>query len=219
MIEKSKKNEEEIKMIFKLAKPISILHQILTSPTCNYFRLRLLQKLERTLIIDEIKKLRAESGAEEFSRHINMLLRFKLVKKTIKDRKETYKRTELGEEALNAVKKLQRKLGKKDAKKIFDASLGKNSIRLFIKIYEQNKDFALNKDFLKKKKEIIYEPLEIGKISLFLQRSIEGLAAIDKLDLAKLLYYDEDGHVHFPSIKARSFFQYLKELLDILPKK
>lgn len=208
-----------IKIIFKIAKPIAKLHAILTSPTGNRFRYRLLIALKTPKTIDEIEKIRGDADLEEYHRHINKLLCFKLIKEVRAGNKKRYVRTDLGEEAVNAVRALERKIGKKDAKKLFEASLGKNSIRFFLTVYGQKRDFSKPSFFSKNKKlEIKYKPLEIGRLALFLPRTIEGLSAIDKLNLAGLLVYENDGYVHFPPIKARSFYQYLKRLFDILPK-
>lgn len=217
MNEKAELSEEkDLKMIFELAKPISVLHQVLTHSTGNYFRLKLLQKLRKKTDTDKIQKFRDEAQLEESQRHLNKLLKFKLIKEAEGPENKAYERTDLGEEAVNAVKELQHKLGKKYAEKIFEASLGKNSIRLFIKVYEHDGEFSV--DGGGKKRKIRYDPLEIGKISLFLPRSIEGLVAIDKLNLARLLYYSDDGYINFPQLKARAFFQYLKRLSNILPQ-
>jgi len=206
------------KLVFRLAGSVAILHQTVTSPTGNNFRLRLLQKCEKGLTMTEIEKLKDESEITELERHIHKLLMLKLIKEE-EGNGIVYTRTALGEEAVNAVKELQRKLGKEESKNLFNAHLGKNSIRLFIKVYEQDRDFSNNDVVIKAELfEVTFDPLEIGRLSLFLPRSIEGLSAIDKLNSAGLLYYGEDNQIHFPPVKARSFFQFMRRLLVILQK-
>jgi len=68
-------------------------------------------------------------------------------------------------------------------------------------------------DFVKK--EIVFTPTEIGALALFLPRSIEGIAAVDKLNNAELLIYKEDGNIYLDPKKARSFYKYLSLLYDV----
>ncbi|GAI12619.1 unnamed protein product, partial [marine sediment metagenome] len=67
-----------------------------------------------------------------------------------------------------------------------------------------------------KKLEIKYSPSEIGRIAGLLPRTVDGVTAIDKLNLAGILTYEDDGCVHFSSIKASSFYQYLRKLYDLI---
>ena len=88
--------------------------------------------------------------------------------------------------------------------------MGPNSIRLFLRVYSDATEAA--RDRL----QIRYTPAELGKLSLFLPRVIEGISAIDKLNEADLVVYRDDNHIHVQPVKARSFYQYLRELFDIL---
>ncbi len=72
--------------------------------------------------------------------------------------------------------------------------------------------YSVKKEVDLKKKEVIFSPVEIGKLGLFLPRTIEGIAAIDKLSDAKLLVYKDDGNIYLNPVKARSFYKYLKSL-------
>ena len=56
----------------------------------------------------------------------------------------------------------------------------------------------------------------MGRLSLFLPRSVEGISAVDKLNEAGLLVYQADNYIHMPPTKARSFYQYLQDLLEIV---
>jgi len=210
-----------IKEIFRHAKQIADLHAVLTSPTGDYFRLKLLQDLRYGLTEDQLRVLRKKAGLKEQVRHIDKLVAFKLAE--YNEKKKIYIRTNRGESALNTVREFQRQVGKsKDAEKIFKANLGPHSIQLFLSVYDHKKDILSSpiSDMLKKprKLEIKYTPSEIGRIAGNLHRTIEGVAAIDKLDDAGILTYEDDGYVHFHPIKARSFYHYLKNLYEILSK-
>lgn len=204
-----------IKNIFKRAGKIANLHAVLTSPKGDYFRIKLLQELRKGLTESQLRTMRKKAGLHEQARHINKLMAFKLVEY----KRNSYRRTAKGEAALNAVKEFERKVGKKQADKIFKASLGENSVQLFLAVYGSKKHFA-NHFFLDlfrkpKKLKVRYSPGEIGKISRFLFRTIDDITAIDKLNLAGILTYEDDGYIHFSSIKASSFYQYLKKLYEI----
>lgn len=197
-----------IKDIFKNAELIAELHETLTSSRGEYLKTRLLSALEGKLPVPEIKKLVEEAGLGEYHRHLNKLLKFSLIRR-VQEGEEKFIRTGLGEEAINALRELERRIGMEDARKIYDASLGINSIRLFLRVYGNKTEV----DF--EKLEIKFTPAEIGRLSLFLPRSIEGVSAIDKLSDADLLVYNEDGYVYMHPIKARSFYQYLQKLHEI----
>lgn len=207
---------EMIKKIFEKAKQIADLHAVLTSPTGDYFRLKLLQALRKGLTIDQLREMRKEAKLHEQARHIDKIVAFKLAEY----KQNIYKRTEKGESALNAVREFERKVGKKEADKIFKASLGINSIELFLSVYGHKKHIESHPflDIIKKPKRLIvrYNTREIARIAGFLSRTVEGIAAIDKLDESGILKYEDDGYVHFSTIKARGFYQYLRELYNIL---
>ena len=61
-----------------------------------------------------------------------------------------------------------------------------------------------------------YTPAEMGHLSLFFPRAIEGLSAIDKLCEADLVVYRNDNYIYIEPVKARSFYQYLRQLYEIL---
>ena len=195
------------------AEQIVELHACLTSLRGDNFRLRLLQAMERPLDETVVERLRVESGMNEYRRHLNRLLELRLVQVREAGGKRLYLRTTLGETAINALRGFERRMGEEAAKAVYSASLGPNSIRLFLRIYGDKR--GANWDRLK----IRYTPDEIGRLSLFLPRSIEGVSAIDKLNDAGLLVYGVDNHFHMPPTRARSFYQYLQDLHGIITAK
>jgi len=200
-----------IKEIFKKAEEIAELHAYLTSPRGDNFRLRLLHALEVPLGETAVEGLRADAGIKEYHRHLNKLLRFELIQvQEIDDKKQYYIRTALGEQAVNALREFERRVGKEAAEALYSAWLGPNSIRFFLRVYGDKKE--VNWEHL----QVRYTPAEIGKLSLFLPRTIEGLSAIDKLNEADLLVYQDDNHIYMHPIKARSFYQYLQQLYRIV---
>ena len=200
---------ELIREIFGNANTIADLHACLTSPRGDYFRLRLLQAMEAPQGEDDIERLRIESGINEYHRHLNRLVGFGLVRLEAVDGEQQYAPTGQAERAINAVREFERRLSKEAAQKVYAASLGFNSIRLFLKIYGDTKEADWEQ------LRIRYTPVEIGRLSLFLPRVIEGISAIDKLNEADLLVYHDDDHIHMQPKKARSFYQYLRELYGI----
>lgn len=196
-----------IKKLFKNANAVAFLHQTISSKRGDYFRRKLLHLLATESNISEIEKLRSEAGLQESQRHINKLLELQLIEST---KEGSYKRTKKGETTVNALRALETESGKEEARKIFAAFLGPNSIRFFLRVYGSKKEVDL------KKKEIKFTPAEIGKLSLFLPRTTEGIAAIDKLSDAELLVYKDDGNIYIEPQKARSFYKYLKLLYQIV---
>lgn len=192
-----------IKGIFKDAEAIAFLHQTISSPRGDYFRRRLLQLLATESNMQEIEKLKSEAQLRELQRHMNKLSELQLISSCKED---TYKRTGKGEKAVNALRALETELGAEDARKIFTSVLGPNSIRFFLRVYSSKSQVDL------KKKQVKFSPKEIGKLSLFLPRTIEGVAAVDKLSDAELLVYKDDGSIYLDPVKARSFYKYLKLL-------
>ena len=96
-----------MKKIIQNIEAVAELHAVLSSPRGNYLRRRLLHALRRGLTLDEIEQIRKEFGVEEFERHINKLALWGLIEPV----KSTggipgYLRTDVGEEALNAVRDL-----------------------------------------------------------------------------------------------------------------
>ena len=200
---------QKIKEIFGRAEEIAELHACLTSSRGDNFRVRLLQALEVVLDEKAIEQLRIESGVNEYHRHLNRLLGFGLVRLQETDSKRMYLRTGLGEKAINALRQFEIRINKEGAKAVYSATLGPNSIRLFLRIYGDCREADWDR------LQITYTPVEIGRLSLFLPRTIEGISAIDKLNEAELLVYREDNHIHMQPVKARSFYQYLQGLHEI----
>jgi len=195
---------EVIKEIFKDAERVADLHATLTSPRGEFFRRRLLQLLSDGLTQEEIERLKREFGMVESRRHLNKFLEYRL----ITEEEDKYRRTDLGERAVNAVREMERKVGEQKAQPIWQAALGKNSISLFLKLYGSPKKPTQGMD-------IIYTPLEIGQIARFLPRTIEGISATDKLDDAGLVSYMEDGNIHINPRRSTAFYSYLKILHSI----
>ena len=199
-----------IEDIFKSAEQTAELHACLTSPRGDNFRLRLLQTMAAPLAESAIERLRIESGVNEHHRHLNMLLRFGLVRKQEHDRGGPYIRTALGETAVNAVREFERRVGTEIAQAVYSAAMGPNSIRLFLRVYGDRREAEWDR------LQITYTPHEIGRLCLFLPRTMDGLSAIDKLNEAGLLVYQDDNQVYMQPMKARSFYQYLHELYRII---
>lgn len=201
-----------IKGIFSNADKVAELHATLTSPRGGYLKKRLLSRLVNPLEEKEVRRISEESGVREYKRHIHKLIKFGLVeqKADLKTGEYVYRRTYDGEDVFNAMRQLEGKMGLDRAIKLYEESLGKNSLRLFLKIYGLPKEFT--------GEDIVYTPLEIGQISSFLPRTIEGISAIDKLDGAGLVSYLEDGNVHVNPRRSTLFYRYLKHLYTLLIK-
>ena len=190
---------------------VAELHAVLNSPRRQYLRRRLLQSLRAVMTIDEIEGLRREFGAQEYERHINKFLRWGLVEPVTSGEDVTgYVRTSLGEEGLNTVWELQRKVGEERARSIAEAGLGSNAIKLFLTIFRNPKEVDLTT------REILYTPLEIGQLIRIFTRSVEGVSAIDKLDDAGLTSYLDDGNVHVNPRRSTAFYHYLRSLYFLL---
>ncbi|MFH1519500.1 MAG: hypothetical protein ABIE75_02895 [Candidatus Omnitrophota bacterium] len=201
---------KQIKEIFCSAENISKLHKTLISKRGEYFRRKLLHSLEKELSFDDICRLRTAAELQEAQRHLNKLLEFQLIERIKKGELDIYKRTPKGEKAINALRALEVDIGRGEAHKIYLASLGTNSIKLFLRVYGDKREADL------KTRKIKYTPFEIGNMSSFLPRNIEGIAAIDKLSDAELLIYEEDGNIYLNPKKARGFYKYLKSLYKII---
>jgi len=199
-----------IKDIFKSAEQIAELHACLTSLRGDNFRLRLLQAMEVPLDDAAIGRLKVESGVNEYHRHLHRLLGFGLVRKQEIDGAALYIRTAVGEKAVNAVRELERRMGSEIAQAVCSAALGSNSIRLFLRVYGDRREAQWDR------LQVTYTPAEIGSLSLFLPRTIEGISAIDKLNEAGLLVYQDDNQIHMQPLRARSFYQYLQGLYRIV---
>jgi len=177
-----------IKEIYKNAELIATLHKTLTSSRGCFFRMQLLQSLRKEQSQDELHTLRNAQGIEELKRHLNKLLDFKLIEEVSKDGDMVFwQRTSLGEEALNNVRQLETAIGNENANKIFEAYLGINSIRLFLLVFNAEKQIDPSK------RDICFTSQEIGKICMFLPRTMEGYAAIDKLSDAEILVFSDEA--------------------------
>ena len=201
---------KRIKEIFKKAEIVADLHTTLTSKRGNYFRKQVLHCLGEGGDLTLFDHLRNEAGLEEYGRHIRKLLKFQLVQRLPEQSKEIYVRTSSGEEAINAVRGLERNIGTEEARRIYDASLGPYSIQLFLRVYGDGRE----PDFASRK--IKYRPQEVGQLTYFLPRTVDGLAAIDKLNEAGLLSYEEDGNVYVLPMVLRGFYRYIADLYETL---
>ncbi len=199
-----------LKTLFSTADELAELHACLTSARGGNFRLRLLHALEKPLEESELELLRLDAEVNEYRRHLHQLVDLALVETQPANDTRTYLRTPRGEQAVNAVRELERRLGEDDALSLHAANLGPNSIRLFLRVYGDGRE----PDW--KSRQVKYSPEEIGRITLFLPRVIEGISAIDKLSVAEILIYGDDGSVYLQPAKARSLYQYLERLYGIL---
>lgn len=199
-----------IKDVFKRADDVAELHSALSSPRGDYFRLHLLQGPEDNFDKSMMEQGRVAAGVQEYHRHLNKLLRWELVVEREVNGRKTYARSATGETAVNAIRELQKSVGWEEARAIYASSLGPNSIRLFLQIYGDKQEGTWDHP------EVRYTPAEIGRLSLFLPRVIEGVSAIDKLSEAGLVVYRDDGYVYIPPVKARNFYRYLRELYEIV---
>lgn len=192
---------------------VAELHAVVSSPRGQYLHRRLLHSLRAGLTIDEIERLRKELGVEEYERHINKLEKWRLIE-LVRSKEEVkgYVRTALGEEALNAVRELERKIGEDRAKAIYVAALGANAMRLFLTIFGNDKEPDLPS------REVTYTPLEIGQLMRLFSRSVEGISSMDKLDDAGLVSYLDDGNIHVNPRRSTAFYAYLRKLFDLLVK-
>ena len=199
-----------IKEVFLRAEQISDLHSCITSPRGDYFRLRMLQEMEVPTDEITIDKERLESGIQEYQRHLHKLIRLGLISQSDSDGQTKFTRTDLGEKAVNAVRELQRTIGKEDARMIYASALGPNSLRLFLRIYGNKPEEG------REQAEGRYTPVEIGRLSRFLPRVIDGVSAVDRLSEAGLVVYCDDGYIYVRPVRARGFYRYLRELHEIV---
>lgn len=200
-----------IKSIYRNVRPVAELHSVLTSPRGQYLHRRLLHALRGSLAYDEIERLRKEYGVEESDRHINRLARWQLIEPTTTLEGDSgYVRTDLGEEAINAVRELERKIGEQSVSVISEAAMGENCIKLFLTIFGDNKKPELST------REVAYGPREFGKLIRGFARSIEGVSSMDKLDEVGIVSYMDDGNIHVNARRSTAFYAYLRKLYQIL---
>jgi hypothetical protein len=202
-----------IEKVLQNVDAVAELHAVLTSPRHQYCRRRFLQALRTPMTLEELDQLRKELGVSEYQRHINKLARNELVEPVKSDREvAAYVRTPLGEEALNHVSELERKIGADRARIIAEGALGPNAIRLFLTIFGNNRESDLAV------REIVYTPLEIGQLLRVFSRTVDGISAIDKLDDGGLISYLEDGNIHLNPRRSTAFYNYLRNLYHLLVK-
>ena len=202
-----------IKEVFQNIEAVAELHAVLSSPRGQFLHRRILHALRGGLTHDEIERLRKEHGVEESDRHINKLVKWGLIEPVRPAGEITgYVRTELGEEALNAARELERRIGEDRATNICQAALGVNALRLFLTIFGNNKELDLVS------REVIYTPLEIGQLMRLFARSLEGISSMDKLDDAGLVSYMDDGNIHVNPRRSTAFYAYLRNLYQLLAK-
>ena len=210
MVDMEKKKMESMA---KSASKLAELHRILTSKRSGKFRIELLQACSVATFCTEIDCLREDKSLGESERHVNQLMAFKLITEKEKEGHKTFLRTKNGEKAVNAVKALVGWVGDEQADKIFNAHFGENSILLFLKVYSKKGLESANS------KEVSFSPLELGRLTLFVPRTIDGMAAFEKLSDAGLLVYKEDGNIYMSPVVVRYFYRYLSKLYDIVKVK
>ena len=132
--------------------------------------------MERPLNQGAIEQLRLDADINEYHRHLNRLLRFGLARIQEAGGTRNDVRTEQGERAVNALREFERRVGADAAQIVYNGSLGPNSIPLFLRICGQPREADWDH------RRISYSPAEIGRLGLFLPRTIEGLSAIDNLN-------------------------------------
>ena len=204
---------KKTELMIKKASVLADLNRTLTSPGGGKFRIELLQACSTASFCTEIEELRTEKKLTESERHIHQLMRFKLISVENKGEHKIFYRTANGEKAVNSVKALTSRIGSEQAEKIFKASFGENSLRLFLKAYDKKCEEKLDE------RRLFFTPSELTRLSLFLPRTIEGIAAFEKLNDAGLLVYEDDGNIHLPPVIAREFHCYLSDLYDIIKVK
>jgi DNA-binding transcriptional ArsR family regulator len=199
-----------IKDVFGHADAVAELHACLTSPRGDQFRLRLLQSLDTPAGDEAIERIRVEAGVQEYHRHLHKLLRAGLVESKEVDGHRRYSRTGLGEEAVNAFRELERGVSQEQVGAIGEADLGPNSVRFFLRLYGDKAEANWGHV------EVRFTPAEVGRLSLFLPRIIDGVSAVDKLSEAGLVAYRDDGYIYMHAVKARAFYRYLRGLYSIV---
>ena len=202
-----------IKNIYRNLASVAELHSVLTSPRGKYLHRRLLHAMREKLSYDEIERLCKEYDVEESDRHINRLTKWQLIEPaTTPEGVAGYVRTELGEEALNTVREMERKIGEEKAEVICRSALGVNAMKMFLTIFGNNKEADLFT------REVTYTPLEIGQLIRGFVRNVEGISSLDKLDDAGIVSYLDDGNIHVNPRRSTAFYGYLKKLYELLER-
>ena len=204
-----------IKDIFDSAERVAELHSCLTSPRGSNFRLRLLQAMEVPLDEQAIERLRVEAAINEYHRHLNRLLRLRLVSLQEADGARQYGRSESGESAVNALREFERRVGAEAAQAVYSAALGPNSIRLFLRIYGNQKEADWDR------MQITYTPAEVGRLSLFLPPHHRRPVCHRTSSTRPTSWpTGTTARSHMQPSKARSFYQYLQHVhrLSVVPE-
>ena len=209
---KNESMERKVQILYRRARKITNLHVAISSPRCGFFRFRLLQMLEMEKSFDELVKLKENESILEISRHLRKLQQFSLVEEIVSGEETLYKRTSIGEEGINSLRALGRRVGEEAALTILNANFGINSIRLFLRAYSYKKESDITNH------EIEFTSFEIASITQFLSSTIERISAIDNLISAEVIVVSNKGHILMNALKARAFFQYLTELNRLLNK-
>lgn len=183
------------------------LHGFITSPTRGRFRIKLLHQLQERMSLEEIKKLCQDENLKEYGRHIHKLLEFGLIEQLNGDE---FIRNKLGEDIINSMRALERKIGKENVKKIFNASIDIDSEKLFLILYLRKKDVDLLV------KDIKYSPSEIKELCLNVFNPIELMSSLNRLEKGELLVRRNDGNFHMDPTKAFGFYSYLTELRKLI---
>ena len=202
-----------IKKVYENVESVAELHGVLSSPRGQYLHRRLLHSMRGGLMRDEIERLRQEHGVEESDRHINKLVKWGLIEPVrTTGGISGYVRTARGEDALNAVRELERKIGEERTRTICEAALGPNALKLFLTIFGSSKEPEPSS------RELVYTPLEIGQLMRLFTRSLEGISSMDKLDDAGFVSYLDDGNIHVNPRRSAAFCAYLRKLYQLLAK-
>lgn len=209
---KNETMERKVQILYRRARKITNLHVAISSPRCGFFRFRLLQMLEIEKSFDELVKLKEKESILEISRHLRMLQQFSLVEEIASGEEILYKRTSIGEQGINSLRALGRRVGEDGALAILNANFGINSIRLFLRAYSYKKESDITNH------EIKFTSFEIASITQFLPSTIERISAIDSLISAEVIVCSNKGHILMNALKARALFQYFSDLNRLLNK-
>ncbi|CAN2040394.1 putative HTH arsR-type domain-containing protein [Candidatus Magnetomoraceae bacterium gMMP-15] len=203
-------NLRKLPVMIQKSSSLANLHQLLTSQTRGDFRMEMLKLCSTTISCSEIEALRKKRSLNESERHIHQLIRFKLIKENNNKGNKSFCRTQKGNRALLSFKSLINNVGENQAKKIFKASLGDNSIRLFLEIYGEK--IRLHPE----DKKLYLMPKELARL---IPNNIEGIASFEKLVEAGFFIFEDKKKIFMPFIIATNFFNYLKDLYDIIKVK
>ncbi len=206
----AKERQRRLKAVLQSAEKVASLHLTLTSRRGQFFPHRLLNLVTGTVAVGEVESLRRQVGVTEAEPHLQKFLEHRLIEVVATREQKGYRHTSSGQEAVNAVHELEERIGADRAEQIFRCCLDKNSIQLFLKVYGSRDG--------REGDTVIYTALEIGRIAVFLSRTMEGISSIEKLDATGLVTYLEDGTVCMNLREATAFYHYLSSLFGICRK-